>query len=182
MEKFISRMCRWRCRTHSSWMERGPWNSTSQNLWGQRRQLGLWPRFLHRPPRGQLPAETPGERGRRGVRKGNHEDSVRCPPWKETPPQIPPGADLPALEGVDVTHKLHQGGLRRAGDQGRHRPHPRRRLARLLHLLLEVGPFLLPVQGVIQGPRLPPLELCRGGERGTKKTCHGGGGTVQGGL
>lgn len=77
----------------------------------------------------------------------------------------PPGADLPALEGVDVTHKLHQGGLRRAGDQGGHRPHPRRRLARLLHLLLEVGPFLLPVQGVIQGPRLPPLKLCGGRTR-----------------
>lgn len=34
MEKFISRMCRCKCRTHSSWMERGPWNSTSQNLRG----------------------------------------------------------------------------------------------------------------------------------------------------
>lgn len=34
LEKFISRMCRCKCRTHSSWMERGPWNSTSQNLRG----------------------------------------------------------------------------------------------------------------------------------------------------
>lgn len=33
-------MCRCKCRTHSSWMERGPWNSTSQNLCGETEE---WP-------------------------------------------------------------------------------------------------------------------------------------------
>ena len=43
LEKFISRMCRCKCRTHSSWMERGPWNSTSQNLWGNRGEAEVQP-------------------------------------------------------------------------------------------------------------------------------------------
>lgn len=32
LEKLMSRMCRCKCRTHSSWMDSGPWNCASQNL------------------------------------------------------------------------------------------------------------------------------------------------------
>lgn len=90
----------------------------------------------------------------------------------------PKGDSLPALEGVDVTHKLHQGGLWRAGDQRGHRPHPGGGLAGLLHLLLEVGPLLFPVQGGIQGPCLPPLELWGWGTTGGEWGMWGGRGHI----
>lgn len=123
------------------------------------REAQFWGKGWRQPPKRGIHAVEQGKAALPAGKEDPYGYGMNPPLSRE---------DLPAFEGVDVPHELHQGGLRRARDQGRHRPHPRRWLPCLLHFLLEFGPFLFPAERGVQGPRLPPLELWdrRNGGRG----------------